>query len=310
MYYFPDNPSLCQKDGQVILDREGDPDNDFTPIILVERGGCSFIRKSKNVQEIGGAMTLIMNHHLGENPEDIIMVDDGTGINVAIPTVIIGKEDGDAIKQAIISTEASNKKTQSKKEYVVLLVDFEMENPDDRVEYDMWYTSGDIKALEFIRGMKYYSTKLGAKSLFTPHIMVRICRNCDNSDQSCRWIDDTMYCTPPTKSSPISGGDSLRLGIDEICIYEAYKDEDNAAAWWAYMDYIYDCKDTHFNEPCLATARTKAGIDANKLQSCRRRDSEILKREYNSWVSSGVPYNPAVVINNRIYRVITFTLIC
>lgn len=92
----------------------------------MERGGCSFIRKTRNVQEIGGAMTLIVNNKENANPEHTIMIDDGTGLNVAIPTIMISKEDGDLIKESIRQTEESNKNPGRRKEYTVLLIDFEI----------------------------------------------------------------------------------------------------------------------------------------------------------------------------------------
>jgi len=303
VYYFPNNTEFCTKNGTIILDREGDPDNDFTPIVLVERGGCSFIRKTKNVQEIGGAMNLIMNHVNNQNPNEIIMVDDGTGLNVAIPTILISKENGEIIKRAILETEKNNARPGVKKEYVVLLVDFEMSNPDDRVEYDIWYTSGDAKALEFIRKMKKYNELLGKNALLTPHVMVRSCRHCDTSDPNCRRYGESMFCAPPTRNSAISGAESLKLGLDELCIYDSYKNVDNAEKWWSYMDHLNECVSNNFNENCVSKARSKANIDMSKLQECRYREADIMKKEYATWLTSGVTYNPAVVINQHVYRV-------
>ena len=115
-----------------MLDREGDPDNDFTPIVLVECDGCTFVRKSKNVQDIGGALMLIMTHTARQNPEDMVMIDDGTGTSITIPTMQINRADGEKLKKAIAETEKNNEDSRNRKEYVVLLVDFEMENPDDK----------------------------------------------------------------------------------------------------------------------------------------------------------------------------------
>lgn len=117
---------MCNKPEQIILDREGDPDSDFSPIVLVDRGNCSFIRKTKNVQEIGGAVTLIADYRDNANPENIIMIDDGTGLSVAIPTIMISKEDGKILKNAINSTMERNKNNNLIKEYVVLIIDFEI----------------------------------------------------------------------------------------------------------------------------------------------------------------------------------------
>jgi len=123
---YPEDSSACTKVSDVNLDREGDPDNDFTPIILVDRGNCSFIRKARNVQEMGGALALIVNTADESDPERIIMIDDGTGISVTIPTLLIKKSDGALIKQAIIETEQNNKDVSRANEYVVLLIDFAM----------------------------------------------------------------------------------------------------------------------------------------------------------------------------------------
>jgi hypothetical protein len=37
----------------------GDPDSDISPIILVDRGECTFVTKARNVQAFGGSVALI-----------------------------------------------------------------------------------------------------------------------------------------------------------------------------------------------------------------------------------------------------------
>ncbi len=128
MYYFPDSPYACANASSVILDREGDPDQEFSPIVLVDRGNCSFIRKTRNVQDMGGALCLIVDNRVGTDPKDVTMIDDGTGLNVAIPTVMISSEVGAALKAEIKKTELANSKvgqTGQRKQYVVLIVEFE-----------------------------------------------------------------------------------------------------------------------------------------------------------------------------------------
>ena len=75
---------------------------------------------------MGGVLSLIVNNIEHQDPERIIMIDDGTGINVAIPTIMIAKSDGEKIKQTIKETEESNKDPSRAKEYVVLIIDFAM----------------------------------------------------------------------------------------------------------------------------------------------------------------------------------------
>ena len=38
---------------------------------------------------------------------------------------------------------------------------FEMERPDNRVEYDFWYTSSDDRALDFLRDFKESHEQFG-----------------------------------------------------------------------------------------------------------------------------------------------------
>lgn len=248
-------------------------------------------------------MTLIANTDASQSPEDIIMIDDGTGIGIAIPTVIIAKDFGDALKQAVTDCEENNKSPRNKKQFVVLLIDFEMDNPDDRVEYDLWYTSGDIAALRFIVGMKVYGEKLGKDALLTPHVIVRNCPYCADTDSDCRRYGDTMYCAGFYSELPITGRDSLSLGVDELCVYDIYKDEDNADKWWSFMLEVYGCKESRFSQYCIKLAQETVGIDKLKLQNCKNKEAELLQKQADAWASSMIPYSPAVVINNRVFRV-------
>ena len=50
-----------------------------------------------------------------------------------------------------------------------------MEKPDDRVEYDLWFTSSNDRALDFVSDFKEYDKKLGDKVLMTPHYVFWKC---------------------------------------------------------------------------------------------------------------------------------------
>ena len=63
-------------------------------ILLVERNDCSFTQKSINVQKEGGKLAIIMDNKKNEDPGSIVMVDDGRGSQVHIPTILISYEDG------------------------------------------------------------------------------------------------------------------------------------------------------------------------------------------------------------------------
>lgn len=57
------------------------------------------------------------------------MADDGSGISIHIPSFLISKKDGDLLKETM------------KNEKVYAKGDIEMAHPDNRVEYELWYSS-------------------------------------------------------------------------------------------------------------------------------------------------------------------------
>jgi hypothetical protein len=54
-----------------------------------------------------------------------------------------------------------------------------MEKPDNRVEYDLWFTSSNDRALDFISDFKEYDAKFGEKVLFSPHYVFWKCPFCE-----------------------------------------------------------------------------------------------------------------------------------
>ncbi len=118
MFHKASNAFGCSKfDGG--LETQGDPDDIFSPIVLVERGGCAPTTKSRNIQELGGSLALIMDNVKNRDPAEVSLPDDGRAGGIVIPTVLISKEDGEVLKAAIANAE----KTKGKDGYVVLTVD-------------------------------------------------------------------------------------------------------------------------------------------------------------------------------------------
>jgi len=56
-----------------------DEEYDFTPIVVIKRGNCSFTTKAKNAQFIGAKLVMIIDDNAMEDVTHIIMADDGKG---------------------------------------------------------------------------------------------------------------------------------------------------------------------------------------------------------------------------------------
>ena len=67
-------------------------------VIMVDRGNCHFVKKVKNIQKFGAVMAIIVDQN---DVEATSMKDDGKGGSISIPSFLIGKRDGTAIKEAI-----------------------------------------------------------------------------------------------------------------------------------------------------------------------------------------------------------------
>jgi hypothetical protein len=119
----------------------------LSPIFLVDRGDCSFVAKVRNVEKAGGSLAVVIDN-TDENVKDIIMSDDGTGAGIKIPSMLISKKDGEKLKNFLLNSDKSDIVKAS------LTAEFVMENPDNRVEWSLWYTSSNDRGLDFI---KYFS---------------------------------------------------------------------------------------------------------------------------------------------------------
>ncbi len=66
----------------------------------MERGGCSFVKKVRNLEAIGVAVVIVVDD-AEEDVDNIIMSDDGTGGGIRIPSMLIGKTDGKKLMEFV-----------------------------------------------------------------------------------------------------------------------------------------------------------------------------------------------------------------
>jgi len=83
------------------FDGQFDPDTDPSPIVVVQRGGCSFVTKIWNAEHAQARLVLIIDDK-DEEIENVIIVDDGNGAGIWIPAMLITKKDGDVLKDFLL----------------------------------------------------------------------------------------------------------------------------------------------------------------------------------------------------------------
>ena len=73
-------------------------DIDESPIILLDRGDCSFVNKVTNAENYGAQAVLVVNND-NEDVDELVMADDGNGKYVNIPSELISQSDGQKLKK-------------------------------------------------------------------------------------------------------------------------------------------------------------------------------------------------------------------
>lgn len=112
------------------------------------------------------------------------MSDDGSGLSISIPSFLIEKKDGDLIK--------NQWKHETKSIYIK--GEIEMVNPDNRVEYELWYSSFLDIDVRTIYDLGSHERAFGSDALFTPRILTYSCKDCDQEIISKNCVSKGAYC--------------------------------------------------------------------------------------------------------------------
>lgn len=264
------------------------------------------MNKVRNVEHGGGKLAIIVDEKDNENPETIIMVDDGTGNGIQIPSIMISKTDGETL-----ISEYKNLATEDKR--IKLVISFDMNRPDDRVEYDIWYSTSSDRGLDFIRDFRIYHDRLGKKVLMTPRYFTWSCINCDESITEDDCFCDGKYCAIDESNLRVTGRDIILANLRQKCIYlNSMKDHNNDKLWWDYVIKAHQMCYSDFSEDCSTSVHNFLSIDYTQTMKCVNNsftnvnhsigDNTILAAEQDAWNKHGAHYTPSVIINSVAYR--------
>lgn len=114
-----------------------DDDNDKRPIALLDHGGCTHVVKTWNAQKFGMKAAVLIEDHdrdfagLRES-EDRRNEDATKGYQLVIPYMKVNFENGLILRDYLSRKEAKP---------IMLKIDLSLTRPDNRVEYELWYSS-------------------------------------------------------------------------------------------------------------------------------------------------------------------------
>ena len=295
-------------------------------ILMVDRGGCSFVQKVRNAQKAGAAGAIIADNTClcsdkdcvsanGQavcQPAEPIMADDGSGGDVSIPSFLMFKVDADQVKAELKANQM-----------VQIEMQWALPSPDDRVEYDLWTTPSDPVSKDFQKNFKPVAQALGSHAYFTPHMYIYdgIKSNCQGFDGENMCFNlctnNGRYCaTDPDNDLDhgISGADVVKESLRRICIWKHYGETDGVGSeWWDYVaQFLERCDNPDFfaNEDCAKDCYKHAKIKEDVIERCMKDSGGLEKDTPNTFldlemqaqVSRGVVILPTAFVNTIALR--------
>ena len=122
----------------------------------------------RNAERAGASLVVVVDNKV-ENITNVIMGDDGTGIGIRIPSMLIGKGDGKILKDfAKLKIGAT------------LSAEFTVKVAKGVIDMEFWYSSNNIRSLDFLKEFDKYAKGFEGLVNFTPRFVTWACPNCDH----------------------------------------------------------------------------------------------------------------------------------
>ena len=128
---------MCKKSDPMVIkdmmeEQSGEKKETFpTKIFIAERGSCTFVNKVRNAERAGASLLVVVDSKV-ENITNVIMGDDGTGTGIRIPSMLIGKTDGEML------IEFAKKETGA-----TLSAEFAVKEKGKWADIEIWYSSNN-----------------------------------------------------------------------------------------------------------------------------------------------------------------------
>ena len=295
------------------------PKVDQSPLLLARRGGnCTFTQKAINIEGALAHAAIIINNEPGQLVEDIIMADDGRGMDIQIPSVLITKEDGDKLINYY-------KAHHDEKNKIVLEIDFDIEHKNNSVNYTIWYTPDQESAYTLMNDLYVYQKELGELAMLQVHFLtythfsykegeMKAVENCLGSGKYCMRTEEAKIGTS-------NGRDILKETIKQICVYNFAYQSTNYDLFWKYISNFYtNCiLENKFTSSCSIYQTKLSGLPVDYINKCvndsyyvnegenKKEGYEnlvgntLLDKEYEARKKNMIYRAPSLYINNRLF---------
>lgn len=305
LYFKSDHLGCKPLDRSLIpMDMEG-----RTFIIMLDRGNCTFVQKVRDAENIAANGVIIVN----TDDTLVSMADDGTGRNIGIPSVLIGKTQGANLEKAV----AAGTK-------IMVELNWNIPHPDNHVEWEFWTSSGDLNAASFLEEFSKPALALQQRKAvtFQPNygIIDGTWYGCDTNGFPCnkQCSNSGRYCAEDPEHDlkhGVDGVDVVQENLRQICIYQHANATGKPELWWHYVaEFASNCtgKGT-LTEGCSSSAMLKVGNAAmlKAVGECVTNSggsnsdggvNTLLEVQLRRSKRVGVAITPAIRINEKNYH--------
>jgi hypothetical protein len=282
---------------------------DITPFMIARRGECSFVQKVRNMENVGIAVSIIIDNR-PEMIDEILMSDDGTGGGIRIPSMLIGTNDGDKLINWYKNA------TPEERKRLTLMCEFVMP-VHDKVDVDFWFTSSSDRAIDFLEDFKKIEKQLGDKMNFRPRYVFWECTGCDQAylDNDC--FGGGKYCAVESSNMNLKGREIVLEDLRQLCLWEQFSKANETIRWWNYIANVHSTCYSVINEDCSMRAHEEMNLDFDRTMQCVKNSfggaseskwgeatmaNTFIDREISYWKEYGTNIYPSIVINGKTYR--------
>jgi len=249
----------------------------------------------------------------------MFLADDGQQGDISIPAILISKTDG----EKIINYYMLNKDNKEEIKKIRFEIKFDLENKNNIVNYDIWYTPDTENVYTFFKDFEKYqkalgdSAKMGVHFVTYPHFMYKSEDKTPKDD----CLGSGLYCIRPGKLGITDGRIIVLESIKQKCIYDYTLNQNKLDLFWKFMIQFHDkcIENENFNEVCSNNVISDVGINSNEINDCVIKSFEgtsyekqqpefqkvnknnLLDNEYQLRKQFSISRVPSMIINGRLY---------
>jgi hypothetical protein len=255
-----------------------------------------------------------------ENVEDMFLADDGHEGDISIPAILISLSDGNKI----INHYMRYKDNKEEIKKIRFEIKFDIENKNNVVDLDIWYTPDIDKVYTFLTDFEKYekllegTAKLGIHFVTYPHFMYD--PNSQVPKEDC--LGSGLYCIRPGKLGITDGSLIVMESIKQKCIFDWGVKNEKKEVFLKFMKSFYtNCilVENNFNQVCSNDAVYSSGAVVDDINKClydsfigtsyekqqvqyqKIFKNQILDKEYELRKQYLISRVPSLTINGRLY---------